>query len=204
MPNRLRALGLFIVLAAAALPARADPVLMFLLGLARNLIESSLVASRAAAPPQLGLAEVPKTYPGTLVQPEHLRRLIDDCFTHLSEKQRGEVFETLHTELLKPKNAAVRGEMIRYFAHTALQVRALQFRLAQLSAPEKLLLAQEFGRTIGDLPSEERAQLKEVLERRLLPVPPDLGELLAEQAAKEPIPVAESAYERAAPTVPMR
>lgn len=206
MPKSLHILGLFIVLIAAAVPARADPMLMFLLGLARNMIESSL-ASRPAAAPRLGTADAPKTYPGTVVQPEHLRRLIDDCFTHLSGKQRGEVFETLHAELLKPKNAAVRGEMIQYFAQTALQVRAAQFRLAQLSAAEKELLAEEFGRTIGDLPSDERAQLKKVLELRLLPVPPDLGELLAEQAARErsPIPVAESTYERAAPgTAPLR
>lgn len=205
----VRSLGLFIALASITLPARADPVLMFLLGFARNLIESSLVA-RPGSGPKLGGEALPKTYPGTSVQPEHLQRLIEDCFTHLSAQQRGEIFETLHAELLKPKNAAIRSEMIQYFAQTALQVRALQIRLAQLSTAEKVALAAEFGKVAAELPVQERVQLREIIERRLLPVPGDLGELLAGEIARQtlppPIPAAQSELASAAatPTDPER
>ena len=182
---RSRCAALFLSLSLVALPARADPVVMFLLGFARNLLESS--KSQATPLARLGPAELPKTYPGTVVQPEHLQRLIDDCFLHLSQKQRGELFDTLNAELLKPANAAVRGEMIQYFAQTALQVRALQMRLSQLSGVEKEALVDEFSQSIAGMSARERAEFQTIVEQRLLPIPSDLGEMLAARIAQSAV-----------------
>ncbi len=156
---------------------------MFLLGFAQNLIESS-AAQRGHAPKSA--APLPATYPGTMVQPEHLQRLVDDCFTHLTRDQRTEIFDMLHAELLKPANAAVRGDMIRYFAEMALQVRALQIRLGELSSPEKEALAVEFHRSAARLPARERAELEQIVSRRLLPLPSDMGALFAAQFERDP------------------
>lgn len=172
-----------LVLASASLPARADPVLMFLVGFARNLAESSMARSAGTREP---VAPRPATYPGTSVQPTHVQRLIDDCFTHLSERQRAEIFETLNAELLKPANGLVRGEMIQYFAQTALQVRALQLRLNQLSAPGKDAMAADLGRTLAGLPAEDRRQVETIIRKRLLPVPSDIGERFAARIGQEP------------------
>lgn len=150
---------------------------MFLISLGRELIESH-VAAREAAPSAAAVPETSDTYPGTTVRPEHLRRLIDDCFLYLSAEQRGEIFDALHAALLDPKNAAVRASMIEYFAQRALAVRAVQIRLAQLSTREKEALAAEFGKEVGSLPPEEQAKFGELLRKSLLPVPQDLNQLL--------------------------
>jgi hypothetical protein len=171
----------FIALLACAPSARAaDPILMFLLSVAREMVTNAITSHLA----QPRVPEPAVTYPGTAVEPAHLRRLIDECFFYLSSAQRAEIFESLNAELLKPKNAAVRGPMIEYFADRALQVRAAQMRIAQLSYREKQQLAEEFRRETAAIPGEERARLQEVLERGLLPVPSDLNQLLL--AALEP------------------
>lgn len=160
-------------------------MLMFLLSVAREMITNAVMSKleRPPAPP-----EPVVTYPGTAVEPAHLRRLIDECFFYLSSAQRGEIFDSLNAELLKPQNAAVRGPMIEYFADRALQVRAAQIRLAQLSHREKQLLAEEFRRETAAIPQDDRARLQQVLERGLLPVPSDLNQLLL--SALEPAPAA--------------
>src|SRR3990172_9585388 len=136
----MRRLGrgvLFVALLASAWPARAaDPMLMFLLSVAREIITNAI----ASQPAQTVAPEPVLTYPGTAVEPAHLRRLIDDSF----------------------------------------------FYLSQLSYREKQLLAEEFRRETAAIPGDERAHLHEILERRLLPVPSDLNQLLL--AALEPSP----------------
>jgi hypothetical protein len=158
--------------------AAADPILMFLLSFARNIIEGH-AARRAAEPAPLPpLPPVPDTYPGTLVEPKLLRRLIDDSFIYLSERQRVEIFESLHESLMNPKNAAMRASLIEYFASKALTVRAMQLRLAQLSAREKQQIAVEFRKEIAELSGTDRTQLAEILRQGLLPVPADLSAML--------------------------
>lgn len=175
MPGVLRRSLLFALLFACAAPARAaDPVLMFLIGVARELAAQAKPAPVAAEP-------IPDTYPGTTVEPALLRRLIDDSFLYLSDSQRTEIFDALHAELMKPGNFAVRASMIEFFAHRALEVRAAQLRLAQLSYREKQLLADEFRQELKLLPEGDVDQLRSVIERGLLPVPADLrGMLLTE------------------------
>jgi hypothetical protein len=112
------------------------------------------------------------------VRPQYLRRLIDDSFLYLSDSQRDEIFESLNKALLDPRNAAVRGSMIEYFARKALAVRAAQLKLAQLSLPEKQRLADEFGREVATLSPQEQAQVGKLLHAGLLPVPGDFNQLL--------------------------
>ena len=167
----------FTLLFACAFPAAAaDPILMFLFSMARELIENH--AARAPAANAAPMPDLSRVYPGTTVEPDHLRRLIDDSFLYLSDRQRAEIFDSLHAALSDPKNAAVRAPMIEYFASKALAVRAAQIRLSQLSWREKELLAAEFRKEIASLSAEEQAELGEVLRQGLLPVPSDLNQLL--------------------------
>lgn len=176
MGRLLRKGVFFTLLLACAAPARADPILMFLISMAREMIERH--AERPPAGPVVEMPDLARVYPGTTVEPEHLRRLIDDSFLYLAGNQRREIFDSLHAALMDPKNAAVRGEMIEYFARMALSVRAAQLQLAQLSMREKERLAGEFRREIAALSAEEQAKLGELLRQGLLPVPSDLNQLL--------------------------
>jgi hypothetical protein len=161
----------------------ADPVVMFLLGLARDALISA--ARRPATPEPLPPAA--QTYPGTAVEPRQLRRLIDESFTYLSSEQRRELFASLNNVLLEPRNAAMRAPMIEHFAQHANAVRTAQQRLAGLSERDMRALAREFRKEIAELPEEERGQLLAILEQRLLPVPSSLNQLLlAELNAQVP------------------
>lgn len=163
----------FALLLGCALPARAaDPIVMFILGIARDMAIDYL----AKLPPDKEPDR--PVYAGTNIQHDTLRRLVDDSFLHLTEYQRNEVFEALHAELLKPSNTAFRGQIIEFFAERALAVRAAHLRLAQLSPEEMRRLAAEFRRETRALPEEELEKLREQLQKGLLPVPPDLNRLL--------------------------
>ncbi len=177
--GRLLRKGVFfaLLLGCAAPAAATDPVLVFLIGLARDLIEHRV--NHPVQPEPVPLPDLSRAYPGTTVEPEHLQRLIDDCFGYLDADQRREIFEKLHAALVDPRNAAVRGPMIEYFARKALAVRAAQIRLAQLSTREKEMLAGEFRAVVATLPEEERARVSEIVTQGLLPVPADLNQLLA-------------------------
>ena len=178
MGRFLRSGVLFTLLfAGVAAPASADPLVMFLLSVARHMIEAHMARTPAAPAPEL-VPDMSLVYPGTSVEPEHLRRLIDDSFLYLSDAQRREIFDSLHAALSDPKNAAVRGAMIEYFATKALTVRAAQTRLSQMSWREKELLAGEFKKEIGSLSAEDQTELGELLRSGLLPVPNDLNQLL--------------------------
>jgi hypothetical protein len=174
MAKVLRRSLFFAVSLAFAWPAHADPLLMFLVSIAKEIA----VASASQNPAPIAAVEAPTTYPGTMVEPEILRRLIDDSFLYLSPDQRAEIFEALHAQLLKPENAAMRGPIIENFAQRALQVRAAQQRLEKLTYSEKTHLAAEFQKEVKSLPEEDAAQLRQAMEKGLLPVPSDLNQLL--------------------------
>jgi hypothetical protein len=176
-----RAVLLSLLLAFAAPASAADPIVMLLLGIARemvfNAVRERLMAPSEPEPP-------PSLYAGTTVEPAQLRRLIDEGFSYLSRSQRDEVFESLHASLMDPKNAGVRASMIEYFADRAMAMRAAQDRLASLSGSEKSRLAAEFRQQVADLSPEETAQLEELLRRQVLPVPRDLNDMLLTQLAR--------------------
>ena len=180
MGRALRKGVLFTLLFAGfAAPAQADPLLMFLFSIAREMVIDHATSPRkAAAVPEQPMPDWSKVYPGTSVEPDHLRSLIDDSFLYLSREQRREIFDSLHAALLNPKNAPVRGTMIEYFAEKALTVRAAQLQLARMPWSEKQRLAGEFKTEIAALSAEDRTQVGELLRSGLLPVPSDLNQLL--------------------------
>ncbi len=167
-----------LLFAGVVSPAAADPLLMFLLGIARDIIEAQVTRSRNAPPVPQFVPDMSRVYPGTTVEPEHLRRLIDDSFLYLGDAQRKEIFDSLNDALANPKNAAMRGAMIQYFVQRALTVRAAQIRLSELSWREKQRLAGEFKKELVALPAEDQAHLGLLLRSGLLPVPTDLNQLL--------------------------
>lgn len=181
--NRLlrRAVFFFLLLGVAAPATAMDPILMFVLSVAREMIERNATRQSTATPlPHLGprAADLPNLYPGTMVAPEHLRQLIDECFFYLSEARRGEIFESLHAGLLDPKNGPMRASLIDHFTEKAFAVRAAQLRLQQMSSREKEFLAGEFRKEIATLPPEEQARVAELLREGLLPVPSDFNRML--------------------------
>ena len=188
MGRQLRQTCLCVLLTVFAWPAHAiDPVLMFLLSAARELITSA-ARERDRGPPSAAAVPAPlpsDRYPGTAVQPAQLRRVVDECFGYLSGTQRAEIFASLHATLLDPKNAAQRGAMIDYFITRAIAVREAQQRLAQLSGTEQEQLVVEFSTAVAAMPQEESEQLAELLRRRVLPVPDELAtKLLAAISAR--------------------
>jgi hypothetical protein len=178
MGRRLRQAGLCLLLSVPAWPAWAlDPLLMFLLSVAKEVVVSASRQKPGVPVPVPAPPEVTR-YPGTAVEPEALKRLIDECFGYLSASQRREVFDSLHATLMDPKNAAVRASMIDYFVSRAVAVREAQHRLAQLSAPEQDRLVAEFRSAVAALPPIEAEQLADLLRQGVLPVPNELGNKL--------------------------
>lgn len=167
-----------LLFAGVAAPAAADPILMFLLGVARDMAIKHATSSPRNRAPEAQRPDFAKVYPGTSVEPEHLRRLIDDSFLYLGDGQRREIFDALNAALLNPNNAAVCGAMIEYFAEKALMVRAAQLQLARTPWREKQRMAEQFKSQIAGLPAQDLAQLGEILRNGMLPVPSDLNQLL--------------------------
>lgn len=165
------------------LAAHADPLIFFLMSAAREIAAAALTkaASEAAKPAPVVAAT---TYPATAVEPETLRRVIDESFAYLSSSQRDEIFASLNEMLLDPKLGATRATLIEYFLHKALAVRAAQVELGKLSYAEKERLAVQFRHETAALSEEERRQLMKLLEEHLLPVPADLNQLLLAQFAR--------------------
>ncbi len=165
--------------------ASADPLIFFLMSAAREIAVSAVAkaAENASAAAQVP-AQVPvpvTTYAGTAVEPDTLRRVVDDSFTYLSQSKRDEIFASLNEMLLDPKLGPTRATLIEYFLHKALAVRAAQVELGKLSYAEKERLAVQFRLETQSLPEEERKQLLVLLEEHLLPVPADLNQLLLAQ-----------------------
>jgi len=163
--------------------ASADPLVLFLITAAKQIATAAAMATAKAAynaAPQAPPA--PAThYPGTAVEPETLKRVIDESFIYLSSSQRREIFESLNAKLLDPKTGPNRAAMIEYFLDRALAVRAAQIQLARLSAADKRRLADQFRQETAGLPDGDRKQLLALLEQQLLPVPADLNRMLLAQ-----------------------
>ena len=100
MGTRLAAGALCVILGAFAGPARAlDPMLMFLFSAAREVISAAARAEKSPFIPAPAPVTPSTRYPGTSVEPADMRRLIDECFAYLSDAQRREIFESLHSQL---------------------------------------------------------------------------------------------------------
>ena len=161
--------------------ANADPLIFFLMSAAREIAVSAIAKGAEAAAAAAQAPVLATTYPGTAVEPDTLRRVIDDSFAYLSQSKRDEIFASLNEMLLDPKLGPTRATLIVYFLHKALAVRAAQVELGKLSYAEKERLAVQFRLETQSLPEEERKQLLVLLEEHLLPVPADLNQLLLAQ-----------------------
>lgn len=167
-----------VLMAGLVAPAAADPLVMLLIGIAREMVITHATTPASQRAPEVQMPDWSRVYPGTSIEPEHLRRLIDDSFLYLGDGQRKEIFDSLHAALMNPKNAAVRGAMIQYFAEKAHTIRAAQIQLARMPWREKQRIAVEFKAELAALSAEDRTQLGELLRKGLLPVPSDLNQLL--------------------------
>lgn len=150
---------------------------MFLLGVARDMIETQAAKFRNAPAPEY-VQDMSLVYAGTLVEPEHLRRVIDDSFPYLADPQRKEIFDSLNDALANPKNPTMPGPMIQYFVERALTIRAARIQLSELSWTEKERLAGEFSKELRTLSAQDQALLGALLPGGLPPVPTDLNQLL--------------------------
>lgn len=183
-PARAAGLALALVLALSAGPAAAfDPVLMFFLGFARNLIESAIEAN-AAKPAAPVIATAPAPLPAPPAKPaahmdeNDLRVLIDDSFGYLSSSQRAELLAGLEKALSDPANTPYREAILTQFVGVARQVGFTQRQLDRLSVEDKQALAQRFALNYRTLPPQHQQALAQQLQARALPLPPDLNDMM--------------------------
>ena len=182
-----RRFGLAIGLSAALLPSPAlafDPLTMFLLGWARNMIESAIEAHQSKPQPPRIVAPLVSVTP--VVAPKapanfdasDLRALVDESFAHLSGAQRAELLASLDKALSDPANAAHRPVILDQFVSVARQVQLTHVQLNRLSAEQKRVLAERFASNFRALPPEQQQSVQEQLALRALPLPADLNDMM--------------------------
>lgn len=190
--QRLRR-GIFItvLLAASVAPAHAiEPVTLFLLKMLRDHVASAMIESTidrfSAAPTQPPLQS--ESLLGVYgVNEQQLRGLIDTGFAHLTLAQRDEVYDSLQRMLADPQYAAARPLIIQELAQKAAAVRGAHERLNALSAAEKRAIVADARAEYERLPPPERAQLLQVLQSRVVPIPRDLNDLILAEFSAAPL-----------------
>lgn len=180
-----------LMLALAALPARAaDPILMFVLGFAKNVIESNLEAN-AKKPAPLPLNPLPPlpaiAYKApSMMTSEDLRALVEDSFAYLDRAQRTELLTGLEKALSDPALAAHREALLGEFVAVARQVGFTHRQLDRLSGAQKRALAEQFVANYRSLSATEQQALMQQLRQRALPLPSDLNEMMLTTLAATP------------------
>ena len=186
---QLLAAALFVATLALPLPTRADPLLMFVLGFAKNLIESSLQESKARPGAEANVT-VPEPAPvakaPSSMDQDDLRVLIDESFVYLSRSQRAELLAGLEKALADPANSAYREAILTQFVAVARQVQYTHGQLNRLSPEDKRALAERFAANFRTLSVEQQQALLEQLRLRALPLPTDLNDMML--AALTPAP----------------
>ena len=187
--NPILLLRAIVIVAAFAQPiaARAaDPLLMFVLGFAKNLIETSMQEEKArrgkAGGSNMASAAVPATLnspktPASMDQ-EDLRVLIDESFVYLSRSQLVELHAGLDKALADPANSAHREAILNQFVTVARQVQFTHGQLNRLSPDDKRLLAERFAASFRTLSPDQQQGLLEQLRQRVLPLPSDLNDMM--------------------------
>lgn len=164
-------------------PTRAaDPILMFVLGFAKNMIESSLEAN-ARKPAPLPLYPQPPQPAIALKAPaamssDDLRALVEDSFAYLSGSQRAELLTGLERTLADPALAAQRERILGEFVTVARQVGYTHRQLDRLSGSQKRALAEQFAANYRALSTLDQQALEQQLRMRALPLPSDLNEMM--------------------------
>jgi len=171
------------MLALATLPARAaDPILMFVLGFAKNLLDSHLEA-QAKRPAPLPLNPLPplpaiayKSH--KTMTNDDLRALVEDSFTYLSREQRVELLSGLEKTLGDPALAVHRESILGEFVTVARQVGFTHRQLDRLSGAQKQAIADQFVANYCSLSANDQQTLMQQLRQRALPLPSDLNEMM--------------------------
>lgn len=179
-----RSAVVFCLLLAVSAPARAaDPLLMFLLGFAKNLIESAIEdnarhpAPVTPAPLAPAVPAVPQKTPAQL-DASDLRALVDESFAYLDGAQRTELLAGLQRALDDPANAPYRAHILTQFVSVAHQVRFAHRSLDRLSTEDKRTLAERFAANYRALAPEQQQAVSRQLQARALPVPADLNDMM--------------------------
>ena len=170
------------VLAPATLAHAFDPVLMFVLGFAKNLVESAIERNAANRPPQVtivpSLAPMPLAKPPAQMDAGDLRALVDESFGYLSTAQRAELLAGLDKALADPANAPYRNAIVTQFVGVARQVSFTHRALDRLSSEDKRALAERFAANYKSLAPEQQQALTQQLRARALPLPTDLNDMM--------------------------
>jgi hypothetical protein len=178
--SRLSSLVLLMALALQAGPARsADPLLMFVLGFAKNLIESAIERNAARPTPAVALP-APAAPPKAVARMDEgdLRALVDESFGYLSGAQRAELLAGLDRALADPANGPYREAILTQFVGVARQVSFTHQSLDRLSADDKRALAERFAANYRTLSAEQQQHLTQQLRARALPLPADLNDMM--------------------------
>ncbi len=177
--------------ALTSLPARgADPILMFVLGFAKNVIESNLEAN-ANKPAPLPLNPLPPLPAVAYKAPaamtnDDLRALVEDSFAYLDRAQRVELLTGLEKTLADPALALHREAILGEFVMVARQVGFTHRQLDRLSSAQKRALADQFAANYRSLSPAEQQALMQQLRQRALPLPADLNEMMLTALAAAP------------------
>ena len=175
-----RRFGLAVGLSITLLPLPAyafDPLTMFLLGFARNLVESAIEANQSKPQPRIVTAPAVQKAPGSYDEAD-LRALVDESFAHLSSAQRAELLASLDKALSDPANASQRQVILSQFVTVARQIQFTHVQLNRLSADEKRVLAERFAANFRSLSPAQQQSLQEQLTQRSLPLPTDLNDMM--------------------------
>jgi len=186
-----RSLIALVFAAAPALANAAEPLTMFLLDLLRQQIVSSVQSSMAEAQRERDKAAASRT-PYDLDDRE-LKALIDEGFVHLSARQREEVLGGVKRALADPKNAHLRPVIVQELAVKASTVRQAHEHLDRLSPDEKHAIATQAREEYEKLAPAERAQMLEVVQAGIVPIPRDLNALILAEFGSVAVPDAAAA-----------
>ena len=176
-----RRYGLVIGLSITLLPVPAyavDPLTMFLLGFARNLITSAIESHQKSQPPARVVAPAPAPKAPTALDESDLRALVDQSFAHLTSAQRNELLASLDKTLSDPANASQRNVILSQFVNVARQFQFNHTQLNRLSTEEKRSLAEQFATNFRSLPPAQQQEVQEQLAQRALPLPADLNDMM--------------------------
>jgi len=152
---------------------------MFLIGWAKNIIESHIEAEaqKQVAPVSTFAPPVVPKAPGKVTERD-LPTLVNDGFPYLSASQRAELLTGLEKALADPANSAHKDEILAQFANVARQSSFTHRQLDRLSGSEKRALAQQFAANFQTLSPDQQQDLLQRLKERALPLPSDLNEMM--------------------------
>src|SRR3954470_17343127 len=173
------------LLMVSASNAIADPILLFLLRMARDKAVSASLESGvnslqrpATLPsPVYGFA-LPRPAIPLGNEEQEMRAVIDENLLHLTRAQRDEVFTALQEKLRDPGYASQKPQLIATFSLAARDVRESYRALDALTQSEKQSLAERAGDEFRGMAEDERQQLVGILRSGVLPLPADLRDIM--------------------------